>query len=207
MELESYQIPTSYQGYLETFEKDPELAIERLENHVEKRNTGAVGYFFLAWLYLKNQQLDKAQEAALQAKILAPGSRFFENLHYFIAHPQHFDAWKPPQKRITFKRDLSSETSHPIHNLDSLISKLASAESKRIKINPEGEPESDLSERSSNVDDIVTETLAVIHEKQGNYSAAISTYKKLKEMNPHREEHYDKTIKRLVKKQKDKESS
>lgn len=55
----------------------------------------------------------------------------------------------------------------------------------------------DLSEKSTDVDDIVTETLAVIHEKQSNYPAAIQTYERLKEANPSKEEYYSKQIKRL----------
>lgn len=203
MELESYQIPASYQGYLETFEKDPDLAISRLENHVDKRNTGAVGYFFLAWLYFKNQQKEQALDAALQAKTLAPGSIFFEHLHYYIVHPKGFTAWEPRKGKTLSDKTVQPETSHPIHDLDLLIDKLSSANTKKIKLKLGDEPGADLSEKSSNVDDIVTETLAVIHEKQKNYTAAISTYKQLKKINPQRETHFDNQIQKLVQKKKD----
>ncbi len=202
MELESYQIPKSYQSYLETFDKDPEHAISRLENRVEKRNAGAIGYFFLAWLYYKNNEKDKALEAAWQAKVRAPGSRFMERLHYYLAHPHAFDAWEPQKHRSEFRRDIRHfDHAHPIQDLDSLITKLSSIESKRIRIDQKDEGgQDDLSEKSSDVDDIVTETLAVIHEKQENLEAAISTYRRLIDVNPSKEEHYRKQIARLEEK-------
>ncbi len=203
MELESYQIPQSYQSYLETFETDPQHAISRLEARVEKRNAGAIGYFFLAWLYYKNNDQEKALEAAWQAKVRAPGSRFMERLHYFLAHPHAFDAWEPKKNRKEFRRDIRHfEPSHTIHDLDSLITKLSSLESKRIKLdNADDESnQDDLSEKSSDVDDIVTETLAVIHEKQNNLESAISTYRRLIQINPSKEEHFQKQIDRLQEK-------
>jgi len=197
MEIKPFEIPESYQSYLTKFESSPDEAISRLEAHIEKRNTGAVGYFFLAWLLLKNEQKQEALDAALQAKIRAPGSDFFERLHYFISHPQAFDAWQPaPSKRVTRKED-ESETSHPIQNLDSLINKLSDAENKRIKLKESEKDDQDLSEKSADVDDIVTETLAVIHEKQKNYLGAIATYKKLIKSHPKRSDHYKKEIKRI----------
>lgn len=201
MELESYQIPKSYQSYLETFQKDPESAISRLENRVEKRNAGAVGYFFLAWLYLKNGDKENALEASMNAKVTAPGSQLMSRLHYFISHPRAFEAWQPKKDRKKFKKEISSyEQSHPIQDLDSLISKLSSVESKRIKLDPDaGEDDRDLSASSMEVDDIVTETLAVIHEKQTNYPAAIETYERLKDINPSKSDYFDEQIARLQK--------
>jgi tetratricopeptide (TPR) repeat protein len=197
MNLKPFEIPESYQSYLTKFETDPKEAISRLEAHIEKRNTGAVGYFFLAWLFLKNQQKQEALNAALQAKIRAPGSDFFERLHYYISHPRAFDAWQPtPLKRVTPK-EVEDEATHPIQNLDSLINKLSDAENKRIKLKENEEDDQDLSEKSSDVDDIVTETLAVIHEKQSNYIAAIATYKKLIKSHPKRSDHYEKEIRRI----------
>lgn len=199
MELQPNQIPKSYQSYLETFEENPEAAIERLKNRVEKRNAGAVGYFFLAWLYLKNGDKENALEASIQAKIMAPGSRLMSRLHYYISHPRSFDAWEPTKRRTSFNRDQHSyDHSHPIHDLDGLISKLSSVESKRIKPNMDAEEDKrDLSEKSSDVDDIVTETLAVIHEKQKNYPAAITTYERLKNVNESKSDYFDEQIARL----------
>jgi tetratricopeptide (TPR) repeat protein len=202
--LKPFEIPESYQSYLTKFETDPKEAISRLEAHIEKRNTGAVGYFFLAWLYLKNEQKQEALDAALQAKIRAPGSDFFERLHYYISHPKAFDAWQPtPVNRTGLHREREDEPSHPIHNLDSLINKLSDAENSRIKLKEKEEEGQDLSEKSSDVDDIVTETLAVIHEKQKNFLAAIDTYKKLIKNHPKRQDHYKKEIKRIQKLKED----
>ncbi len=199
MDLKPYEIPESYKSYLAKFEKNPAEAISRLEGHIEKRNTGAVGYFFLAWLLLKNDQKQEALNAALQAKIRAPGSNFFEKLHYFISHPQTFDAWQPnPQKKYP-QKERENEISRPIQNLDSLINKLSKAENKRIKLKESEQKDHDLSEKSSEVDDIVTETLAIIHEKQKNYIAAITTYKKLIKSHPKKSDHYNKEIERLKK--------
>lgn len=198
MELESYQIPESYQSYLDKFDTDPEDAIARLKTRIEKRNAGAIGYFFLAWLYFRNNEKEKAIEAAWQAKVRAPGSRFMDRLHYFISHPQYFDAWVPEKKREEFKRNIQNlDRAHPISDLDLLITKLSSIERKRLKLSDVVDDQRDLSERSSDVDDIVTETLAVIHEKQQNYDAAIKTYTKLIRINPAKEEHFSKQIERL----------
>ncbi len=198
MELEFYQIPESYRSYLEKFETDPEDAITRLKARVEKRNAGAIGYFFLAWLYFHNNEKENAIDAAWQAKVRAPGSRFMERLHYYISHPSYFDAWVPEKKQTEFKRSIQTdERAHPISDLDNLITKLSSIERKRLKPSDLDTDRRDLSEKSSDVDDIVTETLAVIHEKQQSYAAAIQTYERLIKVNPAKKEHYSKQIGRL----------
>lgn len=208
MDLEKYQIPKSYQSYLETFETDPETAIERLKNRVEKRNAGAIGYFFLAWMYMKMDDRENALEASIKAKVMAPGSQLMSRLHYFVSHPQAFKAWKPKKNKKTFKREsYSYDQVHPIQDLDSLIAKLSSLESKRIKPKLDDDDEQkDLSEKSSDVDDIVTETLAHIHEKQKNYPAAIATYERLKNVNEAKSDHYDQQISRLQNKMEEKNS-
>ena len=207
MELETYQIPKSYQSYIETFEIDPEAAISRLKNRVEKRNAGAVGYFFLAWMYLKMDDKENALEASIQAKVMAPGSQLMSRLHYYISHPRSFEAWEPKKERKSFRRDhYSYNRAHPIQDLDQLITKLSSVETKRIKFDPNSEDERDLSKKSADVDDIVTETLAVIHEKQKNYPAAISTYERLKKINSSKSEHFEKQIVRLQEKMENKDS-
>lgn len=199
MQLESHQIPQSLQGYIDQFEDDPEAALGRLENHVERRNPGAAGYFFLAWLHHRQGNRKRALQCALNAKVLAPGSRLMEQLHYLLMHPRTFAAWKPePVSERKTKQPLSNHRGHPIQDLDTLISKLSSVAATRIKPGQQdGDDGPDLSEASSSVDDIVTETLAGIHEKQGNLSAAVNTYKKLRTANPARKEHYDEQIFRL----------
>lgn len=200
MNLEPNLIPKSFQSYFEQFENDPKTALQRLETHVEKRNTGAVGYYFLAWLYHKDGNNEKAIEAAWHAKIKAPGSKVMDQLHYFLVHPNSFDAWEPEPMKESFKRGYhSTDRSHPIQDLDSLIAKLSSVETRSIKPDTSGPDaeQPDLSEPSSEVDDIVTETLAAIHEKQGNYHDAIATYEKLKKTKASKEEHYNEQIARL----------
>lgn len=199
MQLEAHQIPKSLQGYLDQFDEDPEKAIERLRAHISKRNIGAVGYFFLSWLYHRNGDNKKAIQSALHAKMLAPGSKLMEKLHYILAHPHTFNAWEPESKKETFNRDNhNTDRGHPIQDLDTLIAKLSSVDKKRIKPdlnNEESQP--DLGEQSTQVDDIVTETLAVIHEKQGNFKSAIETYKKLRRFNSSKKDHFDEQIFRL----------
>jgi len=200
MKLEPYQIPESFQSYIEQFRNDPDTAITRLENHIQKRKTGAIGFFFLAWLYQQNDQNDKAVDAAVQARILAPGSKYLEKLPYFLSHPDRFEAWEPASETFNFNATHSkkeNEFSHPINDIDLLISKLSGAERKRIKPDLKKDNDVDLGAESAHVDDIVTETLAVIHEKQQNYKSAIKTYEKLKRNNPEREEHFNNQIERL----------
>ena len=199
MQLEVHQIPKSFQGYIDQFETDPSTALERLENHIARRNTGAVGYFFLAWLYHRHGKNRKAVQAAMKAKMLAPGSKLMERLHYLLSHPRSFNAWEPETKREPFRKDNHShDTAHPIQDLDLLIARLSSVERSRMKPDQQQNKEDrDLSELSSQVDDIVTETLAVIHEKQDNYPAAIETYKKLRSSSPSKKEYYDEQIFRL----------
>jgi tetratricopeptide (TPR) repeat protein len=199
MQLEVHQIPKSIQGYIDQFETDPATAIERLKNHISKRNTGAVGYFFLAWLYHRNKEQKKAVQAAMKAKMLAPGSKLMERLHYHLSHPRSFNAWEPELREKTFQKDTHSlDTAHPIQNLDLLIARLSSVDRSRMKPDPDKkDKEKDLSELSSQVDDIVTETLAAIHERQNNFTAAIETYRKLRSSNPSKKDHYSEEIFRL----------
>jgi tetratricopeptide (TPR) repeat protein len=198
MQLTADQIPKSLQSYVEQFESSPDEAIERLETHILRRNSGAVGYFVLSWLYHRNNQQQHAIQAALRAKMYAPGSKLMERLHYVMTHPQRFEAWTPESKRESFKRSNQNDRGHPIQDLDSLIAKLSSVEKTRIKPNlSDNSDVPDLSEASNQVDDIVTETLAAIHEKQGDYKGAINTYKKLRRINSSKKETYDEQIFRL----------
>ncbi len=198
MELKHYQIPDSYKTIIDKFENDPEAAITSLKSRVEKRNAGAIGYFFLAWLYLKNNDTENAIEAAWNARVRAPGSRYINSLHFFIEHPNRFDAWLPQYQRPVFNREIQKILiSHPIQDLDTLISKLSSVDSVKIRPGTKDKVERDLSAESADVDDIVTETLAVIHEKQENFEAAIHAYQRLIETNPDRKDYFMKQINRL----------
>lgn len=194
-------IPSSLQIYIDQFDDAPDKTIEKLEQHVYKRNPGAAGYFLLAWFCHKNSEFERAVNFAWSAKIHAPGSPLLEKLPYYLSHPKTFDAWEPTLEKDQYKKDFSTQNpTHPITDLDSLINKLSAVEKKRIKLSEEdlkGEIDEDLSERSTQVDDIVTETLALIHEKQKNYPAAIDTYKQLRKANPDKREHFTEQIFRL----------
>ncbi|TVQ73574.1 MAG: hypothetical protein EA363_03010, partial [Balneolaceae bacterium] len=90
-----FEIPQTLSSYVAQFENDPEKGIANLEAFLKKRGMDAVGYFLLSWLYFNNDQKEEAVHYALKAKCCAPGSPFFEHLHYFMVHPDHFEAWKP----------------------------------------------------------------------------------------------------------------
>jgi len=191
-------IPRSLKSYLEQYQKNPEKTIDKLETHLKKRGADAVGFYLLSWFYHYNGNSKQAVECAWKAKIFAPGSPTMEQLHYFMSHPKKFKAWKPFRPTINSQlNNTSGFTNLPISDLDSLIDRLSSIESKRIRFDVAAPEGPDLSEESAKVEDIATETLAVIHEKQGNKSAAIHTYQKLIIRHPDKEEHYKEQIHRL----------
>lgn len=204
-----FEIPKSLASYAEHFDDDPLKATTRLKKQLKKRGPDAVGHFLLAWFYHLKGMDDQAVEEALKARIFAPGSPFFQKLHYYLSHPKAFEAWTPETTTATSR--ISSEPSNtpgPVLNLDSLIQKLSAVEDERIhpKENHEEERKLNKAISTDNVDDIVSETLAEIHEKQGKMDAAIRTYKRLKQLNHQKREHYSDQIVRLQKlKEEDKE--
>jgi len=194
-------IPRSLKSYLEQYQEDPDNTIDRLENHLHRRGPDAVGYYLLSWFHHFNGNPEEAVKCAWKAKIFAPGSPTMEQLHYYMTHPKKFKAWKPSKPVIKKKRKTrEGSASHPISDLDSLISKLSSVDSKKIHLDTdavETDESPDLSEESSMVEDIVTETLAGIYEKQGNKQAALDTYKRLMDIHTHKKGYYRKQIERL----------
>ena len=197
--------PESFQAYIEQFAKEPDAAISRFEKFVKKRGQDAIGHCLLAWMYYKKGDNPKAVSNAWKAKIFAPGSPFLEQFHYFLQHPKKFKAWQPetPSEKthLDYRYD---DKSHPIFDLDGLISRLSSIETRRLKKEDLTDDDTDLGSSSLKTDDIVTETLAVIHEKQKNYEAAIQTYEKLIALYPDKEKHYSKQVNRIRKKTKKK---
>lgn len=192
------QIPRSLKSYLDQYQEQPAAAIERLEKHLVKRGPDAVGYYLLSWFYHYQDQQTEAIRCAWKAKVFAPGSPVMEQFPYFMAHPKKFDAWKPFRFLFQQRSEKRDDGRHlPISDLDSLINKLSSVESERIRLDPEATDGPDLSEGSSMVEDIVTETLAGIHEKQGNKKAAIETWQRLAELNTGKKEYYREQIDRL----------
>lgn len=194
-----FEIPKSLSSYAEHFEDEPDKAIERLKKQLQKRGPDAVGHFLLAWFYHLEGRNEQAIEEALKARIFAPGSPFFQKLHYYLSHPQTLEAWTPDTTTTTSQKSSKAISEPgPILNLDSLIQKLSAVESHRIRPKlGEQEQEPEQKPISDDVDDIVSETLADIHEKQGKTEAAIRTYKRLKKLNKEKEEHYSAQIKRL----------
>ncbi len=200
MEPLPFELPPSLAIYAEQFEEAPERTIEKLEKHLNRRGPDAVGYFLMAWFYVQNDDMPKAIESALKAKTYAPGSPFLEYLHYFLIHPEAFQAWIPSDNNIHPVNE-SSVYMQPvdfIHDLESLIARLTEAESKKITLDPEtSAPAEDLSVPSQSVDDIATETLAYIYEKQGKIEEAKAMYQRLIAMRPDKKKEYTKALKNL----------
>jgi tetratricopeptide (TPR) repeat protein len=195
-----FKIPKSLASYAEHFDKEPIEATKRLQKQLQKRGPDAVGHFLLAWFYHLEGMDDQAVAEAVKARIFAPGSPFFEKLHYYLSHPNTFEAWTPDSETVSSKKSSTSiDEPGPVLNLDSLIQKLSSVESKRIRPEEKENSTDKSGEKISadDVDDIVSETLAQIHERQGKLDAAIRTYERLKELRPNKRKHYQEEIIRL----------
>ncbi len=200
-----FEIPKSLASYAEQYERKPEKTIKRFKKQLQRRGPDAVGYLMLAWFHYQQKDREKAVDYALKAKTLAPGSPFFDKLHYFFSHPQTFDAWRSPATNSAgfpnrASKDLpgrgykfSSST-----DLNSLIEKLSKVESKRIQIDADRASGSKVQAfDAQEVDSIVSETLAKVHEEQNNYAAAIHTYQILKMVKKDRADFYDERIAKL----------
>lgn len=201
-----FKISKSLASYAEQFNKDPAKATERLEKQLDKRGPDAVGYFLLAWFYHLRDMREQAVEEALRARIYAPGSYFFRKLHYFLSHPQTFEAWTPdPEKPGRAPSGSSIERRGPSLDLDALIQKLSDVKTHRIKTDEasfnsmDTLKENKKDKDSSTVDDIVSETLAKIHEKQGKIDTAIRSYQQLKRVKKEKSDYFEKQISRLQK--------
>ena len=185
MEQLPFNIPQSLNSYIELFKKDQNKAVSKLKKQVKKRDPDAVGHFLLAWLHHIMQNNKEAIKEALIAKNYAPGSPLMEHLHYFLLHPEQFGAAIPKSKYSEQKRFLQGTRRSPILDLDRLIEMLEAVESQRIQIpmNSDNDEMEDLSEEANNIEDIISETLAKIHQQQGNKKAAIKMYERLIEVN------------------------
>ncbi|WP_445664922.1 hypothetical protein [Fodinibius sp. AD559] len=195
-----FKIPKSLASYAEHFDKEPIKATKRLKKQLKKRGPDAVGHFLLAWFYHLEGMDEQAIDEALKARIFAPGSPFFEKLHYYLSHPNTFEAWTLDSETVISQKGTQLiEEPGPVLNLDSLIQKLSSVKSKRIRPDEKEESKDKNKEKVSadNVDDIVSETLAQIHERQGKLDAAIHTYERLKELRHNKKEEYQDEIIRL----------
>ena len=195
-----FNIPKSLSSYVEKFEDNPEEITNKLRKHLKKRGPDAVGHFLLSWFYHIQNKKAEAVKQALKAKTFAPGSPLMEHLHYFLVHPEKFEAAIPANSYSSSKMRLQqgSRTS-PVLDLDRLIEMLEAVESKRIQIPSEDEDfdDSDLSIESEKVDDLVSETLAKIHSRQGRKKEAIKMYERLIDKDSEKADHYKKQINKL----------
>ena len=195
-----FELPESLRSYLVTYQDSPEKGISNLEKHVFKRRNDAIGYMLLSLLYHRSGELTKAIRTATQARTLAPGSTLLENLHYFLSHPDGFDAWVPGDhlKRVRGKDKISNTPYDVALDLDTLISRLTRANQKRIKISDES-IENKFLDNTPEVDQLATPTLALIYEKQKKYDEAIRMYKQLMLNRPNDAERFQTQIDRLEK--------
>lgn len=195
-----FNIPKSLSSYVEKFDDDPEKVTLKLKKHLKKRGPDAVGHFLLSWFYHVQNKKNEAVKQALKAKTYAPGSPLMEHLHYFLVHPEKFEAAIPAHSYTSssLKLQQASRTS-PILDLDRLIEMLEAVESHRIQIPDKDESfdESDLSKEAEQVDDVVSETLAKIHTKQGRKKEAIQMYERLIDKNSEKADHYKNQISKL----------
>ncbi len=194
-----FNIPQSLRSFHERFEKDPDGAISKLTQHLKKRGPDAVGHFLLAWFYHSYDDNPMAIKEALKAKTYAPGSPLMEHLHYFLVHPEKFDAAIPSTNYSSSKKLNQANRKSPILDLDSLIAMLEAVESQKITIPGDNEPfdDTNLAEEAENISDIISETLAKIHAQQGKKELAVEMYNQLKKLNPGKAEHYQKELEKL----------
>lgn len=199
MQTLPFNIPKSLSSYVEKFESDPEGSTNKLANLIQKRDPDAVGHFLLAWFYHLQGNNQMAIKEALIAKTYAPGSPLMEHLHYFLIHPELFEARVPSTSYSSARKLQEASRTSPILDLDRLIELLEEVESQRIQIpmDDESANDEDLSEESIEVGDIVSETLAKIHEKQGNKKEAIKMYERLITLNEDKADVYTSQISKL----------
>lgn len=196
-----FNIPKSLSSYVERFEESPEKVIQKLRKQVKKRDPDAVGHFLLAWFHHLQDESKEAIKEALIAKTYAPGSPLMEHLHYFLVHPELFEAAVPNSEYSDEKKLLQGSRTSPILDLDRLIEMLEAVESQRIQIpmDDDGSDIHDLSEESNDVEDVISETLAKIHVTQGNKKEAIKMYERLITINNDKADHYTTEISKLKK--------
>jgi len=195
-----FNIPKSLSSYVEKFDEDPKKVTQKLKKHLKKRGPDAVGHFLLSWFYHIQDKKSEAVKEALKAKTYAPGSPLMEHLHYFLVHPEKFEAAIPAHSYTSSATKLQQATrTSPVLDLDRLIEMLEAVESQRIQIPAEGEPhnDTDLSKDAEDVDDVISETLAKIHTLQGRKKEAIKMYERLIDKDENKADHYKEQINKL----------
>jgi tetratricopeptide (TPR) repeat protein len=195
-----FEIPESLKSYLVTYQDNPDKGISNLEKYLVRRRNDAAGFMLLSILHHLSGDTHNAIKSATQARTLAPGSTLLENLHYFLSHPDGFEAWVPTDSlRQTNGVERSTHTPYDIAlDLDTLISRLTRANQKRIKMSDSSQG-SRFSENSPEVEQLATPTLALIFEKQKKYDEAIRVYQKLVVDRPYDADRFRDQIVRLEK--------
>ena len=120
-----------------------------------------------------------------------------EHLHYYLLHPEQFNAKIPEISKIGRKVLVQGSRSAQILDLDRLIELLEAVESQRLNYSYEEVSDEDLSQNSSDVAEIISETLARIHEAQGNKKEAIHMYERLVTVNEEKADTYTSKIEEL----------
>ncbi|MBK98694.1 MAG: hypothetical protein CL672_07890 [Balneola sp.] len=192
-----FTIPPSLNSYVEQFDVDPSRMTRKLERQVSRRDPDAVGHFLLAWFHYLEGNQNKAIAEALKAKTFAPGSPLMEHLHFYLLHPEQFNAKIPQNSKIGRKVLVQGSRSAQILDLDRLIELLEAVESQRVNYSYKDVSDEDLSENSSDVAEIISETLARIHEAQGNKKEAIHMYERLVTVNEEKADTYTSKIEEL----------
>jgi len=200
-----FTLPKSLSTYAEQFDDNPGKATDKLQKHLQNRRLDPVGHLLLGWFFHKRGMRKEALEQAVKAKIFAPGSKYISLMHYYFSHPNFTEAWTPDALNYrSNKNKFFQEQISQGYNLDlnELIELLSDAESKKITIKDEQDAsQTNTAKPVNNIDDIVTETLAQIHEKQGKLKVAKEAYKKLKKRHgKEKEEYYNKQIQRIEEK-------
>jgi predicted Zn-dependent protease len=191
-----FDIPESLRSYLNTFQESPEKGISNLEQYISRRRLDAVAFFLLASMYKSQGADEKARDTAARARALAPGSRLLEHLHYFLSHPDGFNAWVPEDVSPFPSNRRKDATSNLSYDLEALITRLTRAGTKRIKVSEQAS-ETDLILRSDEVEALATPTLAQIYVKQGKIQEAIATYQRLCETRPAQTKAFEEQIAHL----------
>lgn len=193
-----FKIPKSFASYAEQFDGNPGKTIRRLRQQLDKQGPNAVGFFLLAWFHHLRDENEEAVAWAHRARLHAPGSPFFRKLHYYLSHPRMFEAWTAGENSSSGRDYSSGRHAEPVMDLDALIARLSHVETKRIQ--PTGKEETSASSSpDGDVDDIISDTLADIHARQGKTDLAIRAYKRLKNRNKDKKDYYQEQIRKLKK--------
>jgi tetratricopeptide (TPR) repeat protein len=200
MDLPSFPVPPSLAAYVRLFQESPEKAISKMETAFQKRRSDPILLAWLCWMWLKQGNRVKALHAANCAITLAPGSPIIAQLRYLCAHPSGFQALNPAFSTPAVSIKPTTNDFGVPFDLDSLITNLSLAGQRKISLVATDEPTVDLAQESAKRGQIATQTLAIVHEKQGRVKEALDVYRQLLAAKPDMETTYAEHIARLTSK-------